>query len=280
MAYLQANQFKFGRKARTFDSRIPHASALRQSDLAAEPPLPVFLDNTRGMPQTFGLMGNDRLGDCTCAAYYHARQIWTYRGIGTETTEAESDIERLYSLAAGYEPNAPLDANGLNPTDKGVIEQVLLNYLHTTGAPIDVDGHSVVKVDAFTEVDVRAIDDIKRTIYDCGVAYIGFAVPRSWLDIEGNIKPGQPSAIWDAIAGDTASNDGHAVILTGYNQTSFDVISWGAKWSMTYGFLNTFVDEAYALTDQTWAQRSGRTLFSLPLEFLIDSMSAIKPIQV
>ena len=57
-------------------------------------------------------------------------------------------------------------------------EQHVLKYLLTRGAPMGPNGRTVHKIDAFVEVDPRHIDDVKRAINNCGVAYIGFNVPQ------------------------------------------------------------------------------------------------------
>ena len=67
---------KFGRLHRTYDPRIPHLSALLAGQVP--PPPPPSIDWTKGMPANLGMMLNDTLGDCTCAAVYHAIQVWTY----------------------------------------------------------------------------------------------------------------------------------------------------------------------------------------------------------
>jgi hypothetical protein len=78
------NPYKLGRLHRTYDPRIPHMSALLAGQTPAPPP--AAIDYTKGMPQNLGMMLNDTLGDCTCAAFYHALQAWSftsYRGAAT-----------------------------------------------------------------------------------------------------------------------------------------------------------------------------------------------------
>ncbi len=67
------------------------------------PPPPAAVDYTKGMPTDLGMMLNDSLGDCTCAAYYHARQVWTFN-TGKMVTEPDGDVEDLYVKACGYDP--------------------------------------------------------------------------------------------------------------------------------------------------------------------------------
>ncbi len=249
----------FGRKPRAFNPRIAHMSALKYGFAQPAPAIPPAWDNAAGFPAgyDFGVMLNDTLGDCTCAAYYHARQIWTADAAGAAQTEPDSDVLSLYELAAGYDPTATPDpVTGRNPTDQGAQEQTILQYLYNSGAPVGPDGEGVDKIAAYIEVDPGNLDDLRRTIYDCGVAYIGFVVPRSWL--AASAPP-----VWDVVPGDAKSQEGHAVVLTSYDANGFGLISWGARYTMTNAFLATFVDEAYAIADDAWFNNTGKTPLGL-----------------
>src|SRR5271170_6637603 len=183
---------KLGRKPRTFNPKIPHMSAMLAAMTLPAPPASV--DWTHGLT-SFGMMLNDTLGDCTCAAVYHARQIWTANA-GTEITEADSCVLALYEAVGGYNPSNPNSDNGAN-------EQDVLTYLLNTGAPIANNLRD--KIVAFVEVDPRNIDDVKRTINDCGVAYIGFNVPSSLMSMD--IAP-----LWEVDPNNMGFDGGHAII--------------------------------------------------------------------
>src|SRR5580658_5046284 len=174
--------FSLGRLPRSHDPRIPHFSALIAGK--SLPPPPAQVDYTKGMPNNLGMMLNDTLGDCTCAAVYHALQVWSFNAGGKMQTQPDGDVEKLYILACGYNPRAGGEGPGGN-------EQHVLTYLLKTGAPFGPKGQSVQKIAAFVEVDPRNTDDVKRTIVDCGVAYIGFNVPQS---VQPPNEP--PPSVW------------------------------------------------------------------------------------
>ena len=225
-----------GCKPRMYDPRVPHMSAL----LAGKklPPIPASQHYATGMPADLGMMLNDTLCCCTCAAYYHARQVWTFNSARIEDTLPDSDVLALYEAACGYRPDDPT-------TDEGGVEQGVLKYLLQTGAPL-VDSQ-VDKILAFVEVDPRNIDDVKRTIFDCGVAYIGFNVPASIMPAEGDTP-----AVWTFDPNNSANQGGHAVVLCGYDAEGADVISWGKVYKMTWGFFSRFTSEVYAIADRAW----------------------------
>ncbi|HTZ53955.1 MAG TPA: hypothetical protein VMB20_02745 [Candidatus Acidoferrum sp.] len=238
----QTMTFKLGRLPRTHNPNIPHLSALLGG--TTPPPPPPSVDYTQNMPQApngYGMMLNDTLGDCTCAAFYHARQIWTFHSSGTTQTAPDSDVELLYEKACGYKPSQGGEGPGGN-------EQHVLTYLHKSGAPIGPSGPPVDKVLGFVEVDPRIIDDVKRTIYNAGVAYIGFNVPA-------NIMPDNapPPAVWTVDPSNNKNIGGHAVVLPGYDADGAIVISWGQLYKMTWQFFSTYVDEVYNISDAAWS---------------------------
>lgn len=253
--------FKLGRLHRTYNPRIPHLSALLAGKTLLPPPPSV--DYTKGMPGNLGMMLNDRLGDCTCAAIYHALQVWSFNARKSIETAPDSDVEKLYILACGYNPRVGGEGPGGN-------EQHVLTYLLKTGAPTGPNGQSVQKIAAFVEVDPRNTDDVKRTINDCGVAYIGFNVPQYIVPANAS-----PPAVWDVENTNTNIVGGHAVVLAGYNAAGARVISWGQYYTMTWAFFAKYVDETYAIADRTWIEAGGKTPGGLTLAELEVQMQAL-----
>jgi hypothetical protein len=265
MATLTAATFtpKLGRLDRGHDQRIPMMHSLTVG-LAQVPP-PAAIDYTKGMPANLGMMMNDTLGDCTCAAFYHALQVWSFNCGAPIDTEPDKDVELLYEKACGYKPAQGGEGPGGN-------EQHVLTYILKKGAPAGPSGKQVKKIDAFVEVSVHNLDNIKRAIADCGVCYIGFNVPQYIM------PPGkEPLAVWDVDAhGDNTIVGGHAVVLAGYDSHGARVISWGSYYTMTWAFFEKFVDEAYAIADQEWISTKGTTPGGLSLKQLEAAMKALK----
>lgn len=262
MPTATAAPFRLGRLARTHDPRVPHLRNLLQG--RALPAPPAECDYTKGMPSNLGMMKNDTLGDCTCAAFFHALQVWSFNARKKIDTEPDMDVVKLYEQACGYNPNKP----GEGP---GGIEQHVLTFLMKTGAPCGPDGTQRQKIDAFVEVDVKNINNVKSTINDCGLCYIGFNVPQFMMPPDG-----PPLSVWDVDArGDNTIIGGHAVILAGYDAGGARVISWGQYYTMTWAFFEQFVDEAYAIADAGWTDSTGKTPGGLSLQQLEQAMQSL-----
>ena len=256
------SQFKLGRLPRTFDSRVPHLSAYLGARKRASG-RPISVDYSLEKLPGLGVYHNDTLGDCTIAAVYHALQVWS----GTAETldfEPQDNAILLYEQACGYVPGNP-------STDNGGIEQNVLQYIMNTGAPMGPNGEHRHRIAAYVEVDPRNQDDIKQTIWECGVCYIGFNVPQFLMD-----KYTIPDSIWTPQTTDNQIIGGHAVVLAGYDTFGAQVISWGSRYRMSWGFFSQYVDEAYALADRDWIESTGRSPAGLTLAELETAMKSLK----
>jgi hypothetical protein len=251
---------KFGRKPRRFDPRVPHLSALLAGRRKALAPAPAACTYIKALPDSLGMMGNDRLGDCTCAGLLHALQVWTANANPPIDTEPDTQAVQLYQEACGYKPGQP-------NTDQGGVEQDVLTYAMLAGIPV-VNGNGRHRITAFVEIDPANFADVKLAIFTAGLAYIGFNVP-SYL-------PEEPGATWDVQPGIPQIAGGHCVIVAGYDDAGLDVISWGAKYRMTWAFWSEFVDEAYMIADADWVTSSGKSPAGLSLTELETQMQALR----
>lgn len=256
-----------GRKPRTFRPSIPHMSALISGRKL--PPIPPSADWLTALPSALGVMGNDSLGDCTCAGLGHAIQVWSGNAEGSVVTIPDSDVLEIYEQACGYVPGDP-------STDQGGVEQDVLAWAHKTGIPTPGGPD---KIAAFVEIDVRNLHDICRGINEFGLVYIGFNVP-AYLMNNG------PPQVWDVNpVGDQTIVGGHCVVLPSYvftqapngyiSEATFGLISWGEKFAMTAAFFRAFVDEAYAIADAHWIEATGVDPLGMTLAQLEAQMRAL-----
>lgn len=259
---------KLGRAPRSFDPRVPHLGMMKAM-LRVAPPRPPLLskvDNAAKLPTSLGMMLNDSLGDCTCAGIYHGVQVHTGEALGAPLTEPDACVLRLYQEAAGYRPGDPM-------TDRGAVEQDVLNYCLNTGFPLaDGTRHRLL---AYVEVDTRHLDDVCEVIQEFGFAYIGFEVPSGFMETG-------PTNVWDVLPSFGAIEAGHCVILSGFDRTdpanpTFNVVSWGTRqWVMTAAFFRKYVDEAYGLVSSYWIGQGGKTPYDLTLVQLDSLADALR----
>lgn len=225
-------RFKLGRKPAIIDQRT-----LRFSDyIKTLLPPPPSVDYTKGLT-SFGVAGNDVLGDCCIAGCDHAVQIWS-ANTGIERTIPDQVVENYYGYWCGYVPGQP-------ETDAGCAEMYVLNHWRKHG----FNGH---KLTAYIDPAVNDFNEIKQAIHLFGLVYIGFNVPQSIMD-----SANDPTVVWD-VGGDETIVGGHCVILPKYDAELLTCVSWGSLYRMTPAFFAKYVDEVHCLLSPDWFNWSTR----------------------
>ncbi len=216
--------FKLGKLAPKHDERTLQFANYLSYNL---PPAPAYKDWS-GYINTWGMMKNDTVGDCTCAAAGHLIMEWT---INTkhEVVPTDAQIIAAYSAITGYNPKT-----GAN--DNGADEISVLNYWRKTG----VASH---KIGAYAATEPNNHTHIKQAVYLFGGCYIGLALPISaqtqkvWSVPPGGLKGKGAPGSWG----------GHAVPVVAYDDMSLTVITWGEPLKMTWGFWDAYCEESYAI---------------------------------
>jgi len=193
----------------------------------ALPPVPAKYDWS-GKIKKWGMMKNDTVGDCTCAAAGHLIMEWTADN-GKAYTPKDTDIIKAYSQITGYDPKT-----GKN--DNGAVETDVLNYWRKTG----IASH---KIFAYAGLEPRNHDHVKEAVYLFGGCYIGLSLPVSaQTQTVWSVPPGGATGI-----GAPGSWGGHAVPVVAYNSSGLTVVTWGELKKMTWGFWDVYCDESYAI---------------------------------
>ena len=100
---------------------------------------------------------------------------------------------------------------------------------------------------AYADPYPGSILHVKQAIELFGGVYIGLQLPDGF----------QNMTVWD-ISGPPDPNQGHCVWVPKYDDPTkqFTCVTWGSLQPMTYGFFETYVDEAHALLTQVWLQKA------------------------
>jgi hypothetical protein len=239
---VDQSKMPLGRKALRKDIRT-----LRLSKYLARvlPTPPEKVDWSVGIKQ-WGMMLNDRLGDCTIAALGHAIQTWTANTTG-EATVPDLDIETAYEQWCGYNAADPQTDNG------GVELDVLNDWRHQEQG---LSGHTLL---GYADPKLANLTEVRTAINLFGGLYIGLSLPLS----------AQNQGTWDLVSdrhlSEPGSWGGHAVFVLQYDSDYFTCVTWGQLQKMTVDFWNRYVDEAHALLSPDWIEQKTTTgRFDLP----------------
>ncbi len=227
---------KLGKKAAVHDPRT--LMLANYLDTTALPKPPVSHIYAQNIPAAgWGMMGNDKIGDCTCAAAGHLLMEWTDDN-GALFTPADAQIIAAYSAITGYNP-----ATGQN--DNGAVETDVLNYWRNTG----IAGHQIL---AYAALEPKNLNHIKLSAFLFGGCYIGLSLPLSaQTQTVWSVPPGGATG-----KGAPGSWGGHAVPVIGYDEHGLTIVTWGATKQMTWTFWEAYCDEAYALISTDFARTS------------------------
>lgn len=185
----------------------------------------------------YGMMLNDREGDCTCAAVGHFMQIATANR-GQLVTLPDNVIEGVYEKVGGFNPADP-------STDQGAVILDVLNFWRKFG----VGGY---KIDGFAALQPRNRDHVKLGVDLAGGLDIGLALPIS----------AQTQDVWevDPAQGRRAlpgSWGGHSVIVGAYDAFGLTCITWGQEKRMSWAFWDIYCDESWLPISEVWAPPAG-----------------------
>jgi hypothetical protein len=227
------SSLKLGRKSIKTDSRTLAFGRYLTAELPAPPP---SIDWTKGITQ-WGMMLNDRIGDCTIAGVGHAIQVFT-ANTSVMATVPDSTIQQYYAQWDGYVPGDP-------STDSGGVELDVLNDWRQQGFAGNV-------LLAFADPQPASLVEIRQSIALFGGVYIGLSLPLTAQsqDVWDVVKRGRASAV-------PGSWGGHCVFVPKYDEKSFTCITWGQLKTMTIPFWNKYCDEAHTLLAQDWLTAKG-----------------------
>jgi hypothetical protein len=228
--------FRPGRKPN--DPTIPRVNMSRHLRAIS---IPASVNYYTKVP-SWGMLGNDEWGDCTCAGDGHIVEQQTYYGSGQEKVVTTGQALDAYSAISGFNPNA--GPPGDNPTDNGATVQSALQYLQAKGL-------AGIKIAMFAELDVAKIAEIKQACYEFGCLSIGVNLPQSAEDQFNNAAP-DTMPVWTVVSGSPILG-GHCVIVTGYDADYVYLVTWGAVVKATWEWWNTYTEEAWGIVSSYWA---------------------------
>ena len=227
---IDPRKLKLGKHPARHD---PRTLLLASYITGALPTPPASGDLTTKVGSAWGMMDNDQIGDCTCAAAGHLIMEWTANASKKMVTPSDKQIVAAYSAITGYNPTT-----GAN--DNGAVEIDVLNYWRQSG----IAGH---KIGAYAALEPSNHTNVMDAVYIFEGCYIGLQLPTS---AQAQVQNHQP---WSVPPGGTSGDGapgswgGHAVPVVAYDARTLTVVTWGALQVMTWSFWDAYCDESYAI---------------------------------
>lgn len=184
-----------------------------------------------GMPDDFGMLGNDTIGDCAEAMAAHEIEVEAHACDKPEAPFTTNDVTGVYSAVTGYDPAKPA-------TDHGTVLLDLLNYERTTG----FCGRKIwAYVALMSGGKAPDLSHVKLACWLFGPLSAGVLLRKCDL-------ASAPGSVWSYSSEDRNSPvaGGHAAPIVAYDADGVTLITWAARKRATWGWLIDRLDECYA----------------------------------
>lgn len=176
-------------------------------------------------PVNWGMLGNDRYGDCVVAGGAHEHKLWG-KMAGKEIGFNTRDVLHDFTAITG-QPPAPTT---------GADMQAAASYRRRVGL-MDSEGKRH-KVGAYLEINPGDLQELYTAMYLFGAVGIGIQFPSSAFDQFRNHQA------WHVVSGSPVEN-GHYIPGVAL-RSNIVVITWGRFQAMRPSFYRTYCDEAIA----------------------------------
>ena len=222
---------------------LPLSNYMKASEIAY-PPACAY---ERGV--SWGMLGNDSVGDCTCADVLHHRMLQASVAHALDPlTFSTADALSVYTAVTGYNPADP-------STDQGAVMLDVQNYMKKFTNSIQ----------GFVTLDAGNLSQIQAALYLFGGVDLGFNVPAYIMQVPAG-------GSWSANGGDETIEGGHAVLACGYGRSGFRVVSWGTTYTANWAFWSQYVDEAYAWVSTDWIKANNISPSGVDLNGLLSDL--------
>ena len=206
---------------------------------------PVSTDRDGGIPaNSWGVLGNDRMGNCVLAGEAH---YWMANSAMVDGKPIQIDEAALIALYRKLSPND----TGLYIGDTLLLEQK--------------EGLLGEKIIGFVALDKRH-DFIKLAIHEFGGCKLGVNLPQSAIQQFNRNLP------WSVVKG-SANVGGHDIEAFGYDQKYIYCVTWGRLVPVEWPWLLAYWGEAFARISPRWLGKSGVTPSGLDITALLDALS-------
>lgn len=200
------------------------------------PPPPAEFGYEAAVP-AWGMLGNDRWGDCVLAGAAHETMLWNSLG-GRSVAFSDASVSGDYSAITGFDPVVP-------STDQGTDMQAAASYRLKTGVADAAGARHTIG--AYVSLEKGNLFEHKFAAWVFGAVGVGLTVSDAQMD---QFDAGLP---WDGLV--TTNQGGHYVPIVGFREGYFLVVTWGRVQRMSQAFFAANNDESVAYLSKEMMRR-------------------------
>jgi len=208
---------------------------------------------------SWGMDGNDTLGDCTIAAADHVIAA-ANEYVGEDDPRPALQILEQQYLA-------------LSPKDTGCVISDVLSVWRSPGLFQMPQGPN--KISLYAPFNQRSETEFQQVVAFTGSAYIGINCPGSAQQQFAKQTSTGQLVPWTVVPGSKVEG-GHCIVAVGYYTGGLLCVTWGAVVEVTWAFIHKYCDEAWALLTEEVAERGADPL-GLDVALLTSDLDALAP---
>lgn len=209
----------------------------------------------------FGMLGNDRYGDCVFAGAAHETMLWNRISRKISLPFTDDCVLDDYSAVTGFTRADPA-------SDQGTYTRDALKFRQKTGVQ-DATG-ARHKIAAYVQLDAGDWRQLMQATYVFGAVGMGFQFPDTafWQF--------DHQQAWDVNAAASIVG-GHYVPVVGTMASSkrATCVTWGRRQEFTRAFYQEFADEAWAILSLEVLNSAGKGLHGFDLAQLRADLAAL-----
>jgi hypothetical protein len=215
---------------RTLSAKPPTFRLADYVDKTLLPHPPVTFGHEKAVA-SWGMLGNDSVGDCVLAGAAHEHMVWCDEPAPTVACRFDTpSVLKAYSELTGYVPGEP-------STDRGTDMAKAASWRRKTGIA-DADRH-VHKIAAYLALEAGNVSEILTACWLFGAVGVGLQLPAYAMD---EFNAGRA---WTVKRTNTATLGGHYVPIVAH-RGDLVCVTWGRAQKMATSFLAVCCDESIA----------------------------------
>lgn len=214
--------------------------------------------------KTWGMMLNDRLGDCAVVGPQHETMLLAKESGHTVTFNDDATVQN-YREIGGYNPDAPPLPDGSNPTDGGCDMSLVASARRQTGI-VDAAGNRH-KTIAYTALEPGNLNQLLVATYLFSAVGVGVILTEAQMEQFNEGKP------WDVVRG-AKEIGGHYIPIFGRRNGLLWAVTWGKLHPITPRFYTSQNDESTVSFSEEMLIK-GQTLEGFNDVLLIGDLKAI-----
>lgn len=231
----------------------------KYANLSVLPTPPAEFGHERLVITPWGVLGNNRVGNCVWAGAAHETMIWNLEA-GSLVGFTDEGVISDYSAATGYDPSDPT-------TDQGSDMQAAASYRQKVGI-VDSQGRRH-KIGPYLSIPIGDEEAHLVASYLFGAVGIGIYFPDYAMD------QFTQHLVWDVKDGGEVLG-GHYVPLVARRAGNWVASTWGQLQPMTDQFFRKYNEESLVYLSPEMFEAGGKSLEGFDYEQLRDDLAELQ----